>query len=584
MAITEHGLAAEAVARPQRWRRGDAPTVALHWLVALLLLVSLATGFRVAADALEAGWWRGVAARIAPQGAVLLWHIASACALLAAAAGYVTFLVRARQVGRVRLDARRRAYLRSPDARRRWKSVNVLIYWLAFGLVFAAGATGLLMYSDLVNRAEWRLSHLHRWIAWSLAGYVVLHVSAQLALDGWRALYAILVPRRSFGVAAAAAGAALALAAVGVLTIDWLTVRTLAVSKVQDLPRLDGAFDDPAWQDARAVTIETAGGANLVSGGSTVTVRAVHDDTDAYFLFEWRDPTRSFTHHPLQKTAAGWRMLQNGFFRADETDFYEDKFAVMLSNAGRFAALRATHLGPRPVETLPGASGQRGLHYTDDWSVLDVWHWMAVRTDPLGQAEDDYFGPLRLPSELAARPLRRRIRARSRRRRRFPAELEGSARRSDLQAHRRRGRPALPAGRSFGTRPLREGRCRSRVERRGPVVAACGGGATLLVRARRDLSRRLDRSECHGQAADRGRPRRRCRRGQVERRSVAPGDEAGARHRLDVRCRARRRHLPVGCGVRPHPDPSQLAHAPAPTPDGVTPIGPRAFVDGPWCG
>lgn len=127
---------------------GDAPTVALHWLVALLLLVSLATGFRVAADALEAGWWRGVAARIAPQGAVLLWHIASACALLAAAAGYVTFLVRARQVGRVRLDARQRAGLRSPDARRRWKSVNVLIYWLAFGLVFAAGTTGLLMYSD----------------------------------------------------------------------------------------------------------------------------------------------------------------------------------------------------------------------------------------------------------------------------------------------------------------------------------------------------------------------------------------------------------------------------------------------------
>ena len=399
MAITEPGLAAEAVARPQRWRRGDAPTVALHWLVALLLLVSLATGFRVAADALEAGWWRGVAARIAPQGAVLLWHIASACALLAAAAGYVTFLVRARQVGRVRLDARQLAYLRSPDARRRWKSVNVLIYWLAFGLVFAAGTTGLLMYSDLVNRAAWRLSHFHRWIAWSLAGYVVLHVSAQLALDGWRALYAILVPRRSFGVAAAAAGAALALAAVGVLTIDWLTVRTLAVGKVQDVPRIDGAFDDPAWQDAQAVTIETAGGANLFSGGTTVTVRAVHDDRDAYFLFEWRDQTRSLTHLPLQKTAAGWRMVQNGFYRADETDFYEDKFAVMLSNADRFAALRATHLGPRPVETLPGASGQRGLHYTDDGSILDVWQWFAVRTDPLGQAEDDYFGPLRLPSD-----------------------------------------------------------------------------------------------------------------------------------------------------------------------------------------
>jgi hypothetical protein len=106
------------------------------------------------------------------------------------------------------------------------------------------------MYSDLVNRAEWHLSHLHRWIAFSLAGYVVLHVSAQLALDGWRALYAILVPRRSFGVAAAAAGAALALTAVGVLTIDWLTVRTLAVGKVQTSLASTAPSSDPAWQDA----------------------------------------------------------------------------------------------------------------------------------------------------------------------------------------------------------------------------------------------------------------------------------------------------------------------------------------------
>ena len=390
---------AAPVARPQHWRRVDAPTVALHWSVALLLLVSLATGFRMAADAMDAGWSRGVAALVAPQGAVLFWHVTSACALIAASVGYAAFLARSRQVERVRLDARRLADLRSPAARRRWKSVNVLVYWLAFGLVAAAGVTGLLMYSDLVNRAAWSLSDLHRWIAWSLVGYVVLHVSAQVVLAGWRALYAILVPRRGFGAAAAVAAIAVVAAVVGIVVIDWLTVRPLKVARVQEVPRIDGAFDDPAWQEAPAVTIETAGGANLISGGSAVKVRAVQDGANAYVLFEWQDPTRSFKHHPLQKTAAGWRMLQNRFYRADETDYYEDKFAVMLANAGRFAALRAVHLGPRPVERLPGASGQRGLHYTDDGTVLDVWHWMAVRTDPFGQAEDDYFGPLRLPSD-----------------------------------------------------------------------------------------------------------------------------------------------------------------------------------------
>ena len=58
---------------PQR-RRTDAPTVVLHWLVALLLLVSLATGFRIAADAQDAVWSRAVAA-LAPQGEVIMWHI-----------------------------------------------------------------------------------------------------------------------------------------------------------------------------------------------------------------------------------------------------------------------------------------------------------------------------------------------------------------------------------------------------------------------------------------------------------------------------------------------------------------------------
>lgn len=379
----------------QRWRRADATTVVLHWLVAVLLLVSLATGFRVAADALDAGWSRAIAAAIGPQGAVLFWHVASACALLAAVSAYAVYLFRARQIARVRLDADRLRDLRSPDRRRRWRSANVLIYWLAYALLAAAASTGLLMFSDVVNRAQWAVADIHRLIAWALVGYVVLHVTAQLAMAGWRALYAITVPRRAYGRAAVAAGVTAVVAAVGFYALDALTVRNLEMADVSEPPRVDGDFDDPAWLTARPVTIQTAGGANLIDGGTAVTVRAVHDGADAYFLFEWRDPTRSLKHHPLQKTANGWRMIQNGYADGDETDYYEDKFAVMLSDAGRFAALRSAHLGPRPVEGLPGPSGGRGLHYTDDGNVLDVWHWMAVRTNPMGQAEDDYFGALR---------------------------------------------------------------------------------------------------------------------------------------------------------------------------------------------
>jgi hypothetical protein len=126
MTITNDEIAVPA-ARTQRWRRADAPTVALHWLVAGQLLVSLATAFRVATDALDAGWSHSVAAAVAPQGAVLVWHIASACALIAAVSAYAMFLTRARQFERVRLDAGRLRELHPPFHRKRWRSANVLI-------------------------------------------------------------------------------------------------------------------------------------------------------------------------------------------------------------------------------------------------------------------------------------------------------------------------------------------------------------------------------------------------------------------------------------------------------------------------
>jgi hypothetical protein len=166
MTSIDDGIAMPA-ARARRWRRADAAVAVLHWLVAGLLLVSLATGFRVAADAMDAGWSQTMAAALSPQGAVLFWHIASACALLAAIAGYATYLWRARQIARVRLDASRLHDLRSPDRRRRWRwrSANILIYWLAYALLAAVAGTGVLMFSDVANRAHWALADGHRLIA-----------------------------------------------------------------------------------------------------------------------------------------------------------------------------------------------------------------------------------------------------------------------------------------------------------------------------------------------------------------------------------------------------------------------------------
>jgi len=72
-------------ARRRGGGRGAAPTVVIHWLVALPLALSAATGLRLSSDAPEAIWsW--MLGPVLPQGDVITWHLVSASALTILAA------------------------------------------------------------------------------------------------------------------------------------------------------------------------------------------------------------------------------------------------------------------------------------------------------------------------------------------------------------------------------------------------------------------------------------------------------------------------------------------------------------------
>jgi hypothetical protein len=132
-----------------------------------------------------------------------------------------------------------------------------------------------------------------------------------------------------------------------------------------------------------------------------VRIRAVHDDRFVYALIEWPDSTRSQKHLPLVKTARGWRVKQNEYDIQDEDDYYEDKLGVMLSRSPLAAGAGSAHMGPRPLADRPAPAGGRGLHYTADGSILDVWHWKSVRTgsSAMGQVDDNYFGGPKAPGK-----------------------------------------------------------------------------------------------------------------------------------------------------------------------------------------
>ncbi len=378
--------------------RSDFATSILHWTVVALFIVNLVTGLRIAGDSPDASWSRALSG-ILPQGNVYVLHIWSAWALGAVCIGYIAFLLIAQLGPRVALDGSRLRALSSRDRRTRWQAINVVVYWIAFLLVAAAVISGSLLYFNISPLSQATIVTVHRILAWSLVAYVLLHIAAQWAMSGWRGLLKILTPRIAYVAAAAIALASASAFAVGLFAVDQATLQSLVMARTETPPRLDGDIDDAAWQAAEAVEVETHNGKNLPAGSILVRVRAVHDGDHAYMLFEWPDATRSQKHLPLEKTEKGWRVLQYDYARQDENVFYEDKFAVMLSRDSHLAALNTSHLGPQPLDGRPGGPNGRGLHYTTDGTLVDVWHWKSVRTGALGQIDDDHFGPPLTPPE-----------------------------------------------------------------------------------------------------------------------------------------------------------------------------------------
>jgi len=200
---------------------------------------------------------------------------------------------------------------------------------------------------------------------------------------------------------------AMAIAVAGasaLVATNWLVLDSLQIHRIgsEDAPVLDGDTSDPVWRSARPFSLVTNQGGNFDGNGeSRIEIRAVHDGTWAYFLFIWADPTRSLKQLPLIKKIDGWHVLHDGYERGDEEAFNEDKFAVLLTTSDAdLAGDRTFHAGPHPISDAPSTMTGRGLHYTADGSLVDVWQWKATCTT--GWMDDDHFGPPLDPTPMQA--------------------------------------------------------------------------------------------------------------------------------------------------------------------------------------
>ncbi|MGH8803778.1 MAG: ethylbenzene dehydrogenase-related protein [Polaromonas sp.] len=374
--------------------RTDLPTVILHWALVATLAISVSTGLRIAADD-GAPTWRAWLEPLLMEGQVSQWHVLSALAFVAIVAGYVFFLRRSDQTSRLAVY---RAALKAADHRARWSARNRLIYWVALALLAVITVTGVLMYylpGLLPNRL---ITTIHQIATWGLLLYVLAHVLGQLVLGGWRQLLKIVNPRWAYAGAAALALAGAGALALATGALDAFTVGDLHMARIASATAPQGMPAQDQWQQAKPMQIHTTHGANFPGGEATVTVRALHDEKYAYFQYEWADSTHSRKHLPLVKTEQGWKLLNDNYWANNETQFYEDKFAVLLANTSAIAGGTA-NLGSNPLPGKPAPANGRGMHFTTDGSLADMWHWKANRTGMLKQIDDNFFGPALQPED-----------------------------------------------------------------------------------------------------------------------------------------------------------------------------------------
>jgi hypothetical protein len=437
-------------------RRTDIGTILLHWLFVVTLVTSIGTGLRIAADEPECSWLL-VFDYLLPKQIVWTGHMPAAVVLCALAAAYIAYLVSARLGSRVQIDHVRMAGLLRPGQARwsainvllYWAFFGAMVAEFITGAQLYFGQA-----SDLVVRIHlvgtWIiLAYVPAHIATQLAiGGVpqllrifrssglaaaappfdpielVAQLKGQIASaqrgqttpfrreqnppqsdrppvrihDGPRGQRPPKRTRRST-VQANPLVVALAAAIVTVafvLPVDWAVRDRVYIRKIaaNELPVLDGEVSDAVWLSVKPLTVWTAFGGNFDGKGETkIDVRAVHDGERAYFCFIWDDPTRSLKHLPMIKRQDGWHVLQDHYDVADAHEYYEDKFAVLLTQFDVTVPGDHTfHVGPTPLADKPTTLSRRGLHYTTDSNAqVEVWQWKASSSGKYGWIDQSHF-------------------------------------------------------------------------------------------------------------------------------------------------------------------------------------------------
>ncbi|RRS06955.1 hypothetical protein EAG18_19425 [Pseudoalteromonas sp. J010] len=337
-----------------------------HLMAVVVILFGLITGPRLAIINHD---FLAFLSPLLPQGAILSTHVLSGCVLtlIAIAFAFVSL---------------RNPFYGTPS------KFDKLINWFGYISIILAIITGWLLWLSPQSLGL----IVHGICAAAIMVYLLLHGVKHIVYKGKRVL-SVLIPRNAL-VLLSCCMALVYCSGLGVqyfMLTQHLRLEIAPLSEHSFL-EIDGLGDEPEWSRAKPVTLTTFGGANFTDGSSEVEIKALSNHSETFFLIRWQDPTQSLSHLPLEKTAAGWQVQEDGFYRFDERTYYEDKFAIMLSTTCELGGDGTVHYGDTPLNDKPQNWHGKGYHASTDGRVRDLWHWKALRTNDMYLADDNFVG------------------------------------------------------------------------------------------------------------------------------------------------------------------------------------------------
>ena len=180
----------EPVERLDKPPRSDVGTLTLHWATAIAFIISLFTGIRIAADALNAPVSKWLSP-ILPQGEIWTWHFLAGLTLFFCAAAYFVYMRRSGLASRNALK-KTRVMVMPVASKMRFGGLNVLLHWAAYLLITVMTVTGVLLY---LGYGGWLVS-VHSYTAFIGLSYIFIHAVAHYLFGGWWQVFRVFRPAK----------------------------------------------------------------------------------------------------------------------------------------------------------------------------------------------------------------------------------------------------------------------------------------------------------------------------------------------------------------------------------------------------